>query len=305
MLSNRESEADIEQFRKYLSAERNLSKNSVEAYICDVVQLISYLAERGKSHRNIGHKTIRHYLGYLQKHEYSRKSIARKLTAARSFFRFLERTSDLDVNPADLITAPKIEKRLPKFLDEDAVELLLGAPDIEKPLGMRDRAMLEILYASGIRVGELVGLNLNSINYVELEMRVFGKGKKERIVPVHEVVASAVQIYIARGRRELIKKRKQGSGATVALFLNARGERITEHGVRVVMAKYVRNLGLSTGTTPHVIRHSFATHLLEAGVDLRYIQELLGHVDLSSTQVYTHLSRARLREVYFHTHPRA
>lgn len=170
---------------------------------------------------------------------------------------------------------------------------------------MRDKAILEILYASGIRVGELVNLKLNSINYVELEMRVFGKGRKERIVPIHEDAAKAVQNYIAKGRRELTKKRKPGSGATIDLFLNTKGERLTEHGVRKVMARYVRRIGLSTGTTPHVIRHSFATHLLEAGVDLRYIQELLGHVDLSSTQVYTHLSRARLKEVFISTHPRA
>jgi tyrosine recombinase XerC len=303
--SDPQSFCDLQRFEKYLFAERNLSENTIKAYGGDLMQLFAYLHEHGKHQNEIDHKTIRNYLGYLQKHGYSRKSIARKLTAARTYYRFVTRANAGQINPADLVSAPKIEKKLPKFLDEDALKLLLGAPDVSKPLGMRDKAMLDLLYATGIRVGELVSLNLNDVNYGELEMRVFGKGRKERIVPIHEDVGITLRNYIAKERRELTSKRKAEQGATVALFLNAKGERITEHGVRAAMSKYVKAVGLSMGTTPHVIRHTFATHLLEAGVDLRYIQELLGHVDLSSTQVYTHLSRARLRDIYLHAHPRA
>ncbi|MBI4733570.1 MAG: tyrosine recombinase XerD [Rubrobacteridae bacterium] len=292
-------------FIRHLAAERNLSKNSIDAYKRDTIQFLKYLKEREIVYSEIKYKSLRYYLGFLQKQKYSRKSIARKLSSVRSFYRFIENTGVIDVNPAELISAPKIEKRLPKFLETDAVELLLDAPDVSTTLGIRDKAMLELLYATGIRVGELVLLDINNINYVELDIRVLGKGRKERIVPIHKFASSAVQNYVAKARRELVKKRPVGKGATTALFLNSRGERLTERGVRIIMGNHVKAVGLSTGITPHVIRHSFATHLLEAGVELRYIQELLGHVDLSSTQVYTHLSRARLRDVYLRSHPRA
>lgn len=292
-----------DRFLKHLYTERNLSKNSIEAYKHDVEQFLAYIKGCEKSLNEAGHKTIRNYLGYLQSKDYSRKSIARKLSAIRAFYKFSQRESGDKKNPANIISAPKIEKKLPKFLKENAVAELLASPDPSTPQGLRDKAILEMLYAAGIRVSELVDLNLDNIDYQNLEVRVFGKGRKERIVPIHKTAADSVRTYIKDGRRVFTKKRREG--ATTALFLNVKGERLTTHGARSIMAKYVRAVGLSRGITPHAIRHSFATHLLEAGADLRYIQELLGHVDLSSTQVYTHLSKTRLKDVYMRSHPRA
>lgn len=292
-----------DRFLKHLYAERNLSKNSIEAYKHDVKQFLAYIKGCEKSLDEADHKTIRNYLGHLQSKDYSRKSIARKLSAIRAFYNFNRRESGNKKNPAKIISAPKIEKKLPKFLKENAVADLLASPDLSTPQGLRDKAILEMLYAAGIRVSELVDLNLDNIDYQNLEVRVFGKGRKERIVPIYKTAADSVRTYIKDGRRVFTKKRREG--ATAALFLNIKGERLTTHGVRSIMAKYVRSVGLSRGITPHAIRHSFATHLLEAGADLRYIQELLGHVDLSSTQVYTHLSKTRLKDVYMRAHPRA
>jgi len=296
---------ELDQFVKYLSAERNLSPNSVDGYTRDVRQFLKFIEATGKRIQDVDHRTIRTYLGFLQKQNYSRRSTARKLSSVRAFFSFRQHHKGIEKNPTEIISAPKLEKKLPNFLQEDAVDLLLEAPDQSTPYGVRDKAMLEMLYATGIRVGELVGLGLDSIDYGALEVRVFGKGRKERIVPVHSAAAEMVRTYIKDARKALVKKRDPKKGATTALFVNYRGERLTTHGVRLIMNKYVREVGLSRGITPHAIRHSFATHLLEAGADLRYVQELLGHVDLSSTQVYTHLSKARLRDIYMRSHPRA
>jgi len=296
---------EMDKYVKHLSSERNLSQHSIDGYLRDVRHFLLYVGDKNKSIKDVDHRILRNYLGYLQNEGYSRKSIARKLSAVRSFYRFQVAERKVQKNPADLVSSPKIEKKLPKFLKVNAVEELLDAPDNSTPTGLRDKAILEMLYASGIRVGELVGLNLDSIDYGSLEVRVLGKGRKERIVPIHSEAAEALQTYIKDGRRALAKKRKVAQGATKALFLNYRGERLTEHGVRLIMDQYVKAVGLSKGITPHAIRHSFATHLLEAGADLRYVQELLGHVDLSSTQVYTHLSKARLKDIYLRSHPRA
>lgn len=295
----------LTQFTKYLSAELNLTENSIDGYQRDISQFLSYLQDNNKDFAGVDYKVIRGYLAFLQLKKLSRKSIARKLSAVRMFYRFNRRSGITDSNPADLISAPKMEKRLPKFLQEDAVNALLSAPDLSTPSGLRDKAILEMLYAAGIRVSELAGLDLDSIDYSLFEVKVFGKGRKERIVPIHAVAAGAVRAYLKDARAQLIKKRKAELGPTKALFLNQRGDRLTPHGIRLIMSKYVQAVGLSRGITPHSIRHSFATHLLEAGADLRYVQELLGHVDLSSTQVYTHLSKTRLKDIYMRSHPRA
>lgn len=294
----------VEKFIKHLSAERNLSENSIDAYMRDVKQYLSYIEDKKLQFQDIDYRAVRSYLGYLQKRNFSRRSIARKLSALKCFYRFHQKDSGAK-NPFEIASAPKIEKKLPKFLLESAVEDLLVAPDISSPKGLRDKAMLEVLYATGIRVGELINMSLDSIDYLNYEIRVFGKGRKERIVPIHKEAVSALQAYLKNGRKMLIKKRSANKGATTALFLNQRGERLTTHGVRYIVSQYIETVGLSKGITPHAIRHSFATHLLEAGADLRHVQELLGHVDLSSTQVYTHLSRARLRDIYMRSHPRA
>ncbi|MCL6472108.1 MAG: site-specific tyrosine recombinase XerD [Firmicutes bacterium] len=303
-MGTQEAEA-LERFLKHLMAERNLAKNSIEGYSNDVLHFLSFLEKREIKLDDAGYRVLRTYLAHLQASDYSRKSIARKLSAIRAFYRFMQRQKGDSKNPAEIISTPKIENKLPKFLKENDVRTLISLPDVSSPQGLRDKAILEMLYAAGIRVGELVGLNLNDIDYRKLEVRVFGKGRKERIVPLHQEAADALRAYIKDGRRVFAKRRDAEKGATTALFLNFKGERLTTHGVRSIMAKYVKQAGLSRGITPHAIRHSFATHLLEAGADLRYIQELLGHVDLSSTQVYTHLSKRRLRDIYLRSHPRA
>ncbi|HEY3373939.1 MAG TPA: tyrosine recombinase XerC [Candidatus Aquicultor sp.] len=295
----------LDRFVTFLAAERNLSENTVDAYGSDIRQFLGYINEAGIDYTKVTYKTLRNYLGYLQVKKIGRRSISRKLSAIRAFYAYSNRTGAVDVNPAELVSAPKAERKLPKFMQEDSVVMLLSAPDISTPAGLRDKAMLEMLYAAGIRVSELVGLDLDSINYGSLEVKVLGKGRKERIVPIHNDAANAVRSYLKDGRTTMTAKRKPEAGATKALFLNYMGERLSTHGVRLIMSKYVRQVGLSCGITPHAVRHSFATHLLEAGADLRYVQELLGHVDLSSTQVYTHLSKARLKDIYMRSHPRA
>ncbi|HZD59364.1 MAG TPA: site-specific tyrosine recombinase/integron integrase [Anaerolineae bacterium] len=295
----------IAKFVNYLYAERNLSKNSIDGYARDVMQFSAYIKKHRTSFESVDYRLIRSYLGHLQRGKYSRKSIARKLSSVRAFYRFLQKKMGLEKNPADIASSPKLEKRLPKFLGEGAVEELLSAPDISSPHGLRDKAILEVLYATGMRVGELVNLDLDSVDYGTFEVRVFGKGRKERIVPIHNAAADVVREYVKDARKVFAENRETGKGATTALFLNYKGERLTTHGVRFIMEKYVRMVSLSRGITPHAIRHTFATHLLEAGADLRYVQELLGHVDLSSTQVYTHLSKARLKDIYMRSHPRA
>ena len=298
--------ADIrEQFLAHLGAERNLSGNTISAYDTDILQFFAFIEQEALVFDDIDFRVLRNYLGLLQRKGYDRKSVARKLSAIRAFYRFAQKHAGIEKNPADIVSAPKQDKKLPKYLKEHALEELLASPDVSAPLGLRDKAILELFYATGIRVSELTALDLDSIDYAKFDVRVVGKGRKERIVPIHKIAADAVRAYVGSGRKKLAQGRKPEAGATTALFLNFRGARLTVHGVRRIVGKYVMLVGLSKDITPHAVRHTFATHLLERGADLRYIQELLGHVDLSSTQVYTHLDKARLKEVYLKAHPRA
>ncbi|HDP69935.1 MAG TPA: site-specific tyrosine recombinase XerD [Actinobacteria bacterium] len=290
----------VKKFLQYLFAERNMSKHTIKAYNCDLEQFIDYSKRCDCQIEKVNYLYLRRYLAYLQTIGYTRASIARKLTAVRSFFGFLQREDLMDSNPAPLISFPKLEKRLPKAVRIGMIDALLNSPDTSSANGQRDRALLEILYGTGIRVGELVQLNLEDINFAQQEVRVFGKGNKERVVPINQEALGSVKNYLLRRKKSYLKD-KDGS----ALFLNNQGGRLTDGSVRRIIKKYVRQAGIETGITPHVLRHTFATHLLEAGADLRSIQELLGHVDLSSTQIYTQLSRARLKKIYLQTHPRA
>ncbi len=291
---------EIERFLKYLSVERNMSKHTLMAYRSDLNQFASFAlrAERGEVNL-IDHKLLRTYLSYLNTLGFKKRSIARKLTAVRSFFGYLENSALIKVNPASLLTFPKGEKRLPRSLSFDLIERLLSAPDLSTLQGLRDRAILEVIYGSGIRVSEAVGLNLDDIDANEREIKVFGKGAKERIVPINDEALTKLKIYIDKGRRDLL------TSETKALFLNKSGGRLTDGSIRRLLKKYIDKIGLEIDVTPHVLRHAFATHLLESGADLRSIQELLGHVDLSSTQIYTQISKARLKEIYSKAHPRA
>jgi integrase/recombinase XerC len=227
-------------------------------------------------------------------------SIARKLSAIRSFYRYLLRERIMSTSPLATTSSPKLDKRLPSFLTIEEVKQLLEAPDLSTPQGQRDRALMELLYASGLRVSELVNLNLEQVNLDSREIRVWGKGSKERMVLMGKPAAQALQTYLSQGRPELI-----GNKRTSALFLNRYGERVTQRRVQRILEKYASLAGIDKRIHPHMLRHTFATHLLDGGADLRVVQELLGHANLSSTQIYTHVTRSQAKKVYLSAHPMA
>ncbi|MBI4743564.1 MAG: tyrosine recombinase XerC [Actinobacteria bacterium] len=295
----------LEFFLESLSVEKNFSKCTIKAYRCDVKQFLAYLKRAKLDLNNLDHVFLRRYLAYLQTLKYNRTSIARKLASLRSFFKFLQRENKLEVNPAVLLSSPKLEKRLPNVLQLNAINALLSSPDLSSALGQRDKAIFEMFYGSGIRVSELVGMDISSIDFINGEIRVFGKGSKERIVPINKKTIEAVNKYLSDGRINLLFSRKKDKNKESALFINSRGTRLSAGGVRRMLNRYLKKIGLDKKISPHTLRHTFATHLLEAGADLRAIQELLGHVDLSSTQIYTHLSTSKLRDIYSKAHPRA
>lgn len=290
MGSNRE----IDFYTNHLKTERNYSPHTISNYKRDLVFLTGFFKER-----KINRLTAREYLVQLEKNGFSKRSIARKLSAARSFFRFLMREKMAEVNPFDSLLTPKIPKKLPNFLYPEEMARLLKAPKSD-PLGRRDLAILEILYSSGIRVTELASLSLNELDLAEGEIRVFGKGSKERIVLFGSHAVSAVKDYLKTARPELLADKK-----SAAVFIGRRGTRLTTRQIERLIKYYAKKAGIVKKVTPHTLRHSFATHLLDGGADLRMVQELLGHVSLSTTQVYTHVTKERLKKVYESSHPRA
>jgi len=290
----------LERFLERLEVERNVSANTLRAYRTDLEQLLAFADRDGRSAQAIDHRFLRRYLAYLQTSRRSRRTIARKLSAARTFYRFLVLSGETEVNPAALLTAPTSERRLPKVASVETVRELLAAPETSTPLGQRDRAILEVLYGGGVRVGELVGLDLGDLNLPGGEARVMGKGSKERVVLIGSEAVVAVATYLRDGRMRLRRRDTEQ-----AVFLNRYGDRLSTNAVRDRMRKYVSAVCAGRGLTPHVLRHSFATHMLENGADLRAVQELLGHVDLSSTQIYTHLGTVRLKQIHAKSHPRA
>lgn len=301
------SERDL--FLRYLSAERNLSPHTVAAYRRDVDQFLSYFHHADCFLADVDHVFIRRYLAYLQWQRPSprRRTVARKLAALRAFFGFLKRRAYLSGNPVDGVSSPKLESYLPQVMKEGQVSQLLASLGQRTPLELRDRALLEVLYGTGIRVSELVGLDVGDLDGANAQVRVFGKGGRERIVPVNKPAIEAVDDYLRQGRSALLARAAGPAAAErdTALWLNCRGARLSARGVRWLIDRHVALSQLGMAVSPHTFRHSFATHLLERGASLRAVQELLGHVDLSSTQVYTHLSKARLRQIYLQAHPRA
>lgn len=287
-----------------MSLERAASPHTCRAYRKDLELFAAFLRNKQlpSDVAAIDHVTIRLYLGDLYKgKKIKRTSVVRKLATLRTFFRYLKREGIIQKNPAKMVATPKGGKDLPHALTVDEAFRLLDAPDGREPLGSRDRAILELLYSSGLRVGELTSLNLDDLDLGGGMVRVMGKGGKERIVPIGSKAVEALQSYLAR-RGELQPK---GESAPPYLFLNHRGGRLTPRSVARMITTYRLHKGIAKETTPHTFRHSFATHLLDAGADLRGIQELLGHASLSTTQKYTHVSSAKLMEVYDRTHPRA
>jgi integrase/recombinase XerC len=298
---------EVGDFLDYLTYERNVSVNTVTAYRNDLESFISFLsndyltmARDQLDLAKVDHLAIRSWLAHLARQKLSRASSARYLSALRSFFKYLMREGLVETNPARTVSTPKKEKRLPQVMQPADVALLLEQPDLSKPLGIRDRAWLELLYASGLRISELVGIDLDDIELKARLVKVRGKGSKERIVPFGSKAEDAIRAWITE-RQKLIDAFSEEEG----LFLNYRGERITTRSVRRLFDEYIRDASLRAGISPHTMRHSFATHLLNAGADLRAIQELLGHASLSTTQKYTHLNDWQLIAVYKKAHPRA
>jgi integrase/recombinase XerC len=293
---------ELDAFLDDLEHRRGLSSHTVANYHSDLLQFASFLEHELdiKDLSVVDVLSIRAFLAKLHRDGAARASIARKLAAIRTFFRYLAREGIVGKNPARLVSTPRLDKKIPPRIEQAEVERLLECPDLTKPLGRRDRAILELLYATGLRVGELVSLDLANCDFANMLVRVLGKGRKERIVPFGEPASEAVQTYL-RDRRALARR---GEG-TDSLFLNARGGRLTARSIRRLLDGYLRQAALGSRLSPHSLRHAFATHLLERGADLRSIQELLGHQSLSTTQKYTHLSTQKLLDVYQKSHPKA
>ncbi|MFC2070683.1 tyrosine recombinase XerC [Chloroflexota bacterium] len=291
----------------YLEAEKNASPYTVRNYTTDllgssrIMGYFGFLTERGiKTLDKADRHLLRDYLSYLVEQGLVKASIARKLSAIRSFYRYLVREEILPVNPIRDTSSPKLDKRLPSFLTIDEVERLLETPDLTTPQGQRDRAFIELLYASGLRVSELAGLDIEQVDLESREIRVLGKGSKERMVLMGEPAAMALDSYINNGRPAL-----KGDKKSNAVFLNRDGGRLTERTVQIRLQKYANSTGIGKRIHPHMLRHTFATHLLDGGADLRVVQELLGHASLTSTQVYTHVSKIQAKKVYLAAHPMA
>lgn len=290
---------ELEEFLDYLKHEKGASAHTLSGYRIDLTQLAGSLAERKIRLSEIDNVVLRGFLVGLYEKKLTKASAARKLAAIRSFFNFCIRRKWIESNPAQAIATPRLERRVPAFLSEDEVGKLLATPALDDALGLRDRAILELFYATGIRVSELVGIDLEDISLDERMIRVRGKGKKERIVPFGRKAAGGVEAYL-RVRSEF--PLKLGSSA---LFLNYQGGRITTRSVQRLVNKYFKAAALRLKISPHALRHSFATHLLNRGADLRVIQEFLGHESLATTQRYTHLDVQHLLDVYRKSHPRS
>ena len=290
----------VDAYLSHLAVERRLSPNTVESYGRDLSQLSAAAAALERAVESLDRRALEEVVRKLMGEGRSPKSVARAVACFRGFYRFLVVAGHRQDNPAVDVRAPKAWKTLPKFLTTDEVDRLLESPDTSQPRGVRDRALLELFYATGLRVSEMVNLRQQDLNLESGYLTCFGKGRKQRLVPVGDEASAWLQRYLKEGRPALLKKR-----ASPKLFVNARGGvGITRVGFWKILKQYGRDAGLPRTLSPHVLRHSFATHLLERGADLRAIQMMLGHSDLSTTQIYTHILDARLRAVYDKFHPR-
>jgi integrase/recombinase XerD len=292
-------DAALNQFYQHLGVERGLAPLTLAAYARDLQDFWEFLEARGREQWGAVTLTdLKDYLAALEARGLAARSRARKLSALRQFFRFLEREEAVAANPAELLDSPRLPRRLPKVLGEREVETLLAAPDPATPAGQRDGALLEVLYATGLRVSELVGLTLKQLDLRRGVVRPLGKGSKERVVPMVALAVEKLQLYLSQGRPRLLQGRP-----SPYVFLNRRGGKLTRQGFWKILKNYARELGVRD-LSPHTLRHSFATHLLSRGANLRVLQLLLGHADLATTQIYTHLDAARLKEIHRKAHPR-
>jgi integrase/recombinase XerD len=289
---------DVQQFLDFCRVEKGLAANSMDAYRRDLACYQRFSGTDGLALENSEH--VRHYMDSLYKSGLSGRSVARHLTTLRNFYRFLLQEGRISEDPTALLTSPKQWSSLPKYLNLSDIDKLVGAPDTDKATGVRDRAMLELLYATGLRVSELVKLEVYDFSPDIGVLRVTGKGNKQRVVPIGNSAVEAVENYRANARGRLLGKR-----ASRFLFVTARGGPMTRQAFWKLLNGYGKQVGIFHGLTPHVVRHTFATHLLEGGADLRSVQTMLGHADISTTQIYTHVMRSRLRKTIEEYHPRA
>ena len=295
---NYESDHLADQFIRHLQVERGLSENTIQAYSRDLARFLRYLGQKKLSPLEVSQDLFTGYMASLEG-SLSMRSAARNLSAIKMFFRFLVSDGRIEQSPVRLLNTPKIPQKLPEVLTHDEVDLLLTRPDAATPKGQRDRAMLELLYATGLRVSELVGLKITGANLEAGFVRTLGKGSKERMVPMGAKALEALKAYLGEGRIRFLKGRSSSS-----LFLNTRGRPMTRQGFWKIIRYYGLAAGIRKRITPHSLRHSFASHLLEFGADLRSVQVMLGHADISTTQIYTHVTRERLKQVHEKHHPR-
>ncbi len=291
----------LSEFLENIEYQKGYSSNTVTNYEIDIEEFIEFLDKENINKLNkIDYNIVRKYLMDLYDKKYKRNTVSRKLSSLRSFFKYLCQKEIVEINPFNLISSPKKEKRLPKFLYNEEIEKVFDVPNLKTSLGQRDRLILELLYDTGIRVGELVNIKIDDINKSNKTIRILGKGNKERIVMYGVYLEDILENYLNDGRVDLLNGKKSNY-----LIINARGEAITTRGVRYIIDGIIKKACITTHATPHTLRHTFATHLLENGADLLTVKELLGHSSLSTTQIYTHITNERLRNVYLHSHPRA
>ncbi len=296
--------SEIAQFLRYLGVEKNASALTIKSYREDLIDLADYLEQSlgaGVRPSVVTPRDLRGYAAALHEAGYARASIARKLASLRSFYRFAQRQNMSESNPAKPLRNPRGQRKLPHFLNSDEVGRLLAAPNVHETLGLRDHAILETMYSGGLRVSEVVGLNDGDLDLDEGIARIRGKGRKERLSPMGKYAIEALHNYM----RQRQSASSEPTGRAAPVFVNRFGKRLSTRSVGRMLEKYIQLTGLDTRTSPHTLRHSFATHLLDRGADIRSVQELLGHKSLVTTQIYTHLSTANLREVYLKAHPRA
>jgi integrase/recombinase XerD len=299
MMNDDRFQNQIDNFLQFIAAERGFSPNTAGAYRNDLTQFAEFLQEHGRSDWTLDRDILQRYRSFLYERRYADTTVARKIAAVRSFIHFLEAEEIVPKGLTEHLTSPRIGKYLPHSLEEDDVEFLLAMPATDNPAGLRDRAMLRLLWATGMRVSELIVLDLDHLDLSEDSVRCMGKGSKERSIPFGLKARGALVQYLDNGRPHLIR-----SDAERALFLNHHGQRLTRQGFWLILKSYARRAGIDK-ISPHTLRHSFATHLLNNEAELRVVQELLGHSNISTTQIYTHVSRERLRQVYDRAHPRA
>lgn len=297
-------QGELETFVRFLQVEKNVSIHTIYNYKKDIEHFSTFMKQHSiERYAAVSYAFVRLYLTELYALKYKRKTVARKISTLRSFYKFLMTEQLAQENPFILAAIPKQETRLPSFLYEDELQGLFSVSDLSTPLGQRNQAILELLYGTGIRVSECCNLQLNDIDFHIGTISVFGKGRKERHLPLGSYAEDSLQLYIHNGRKQLLKKRKGDPIST--LFLNYRGEELSRSGIRKILEDLVTKSAATFHLSPHVLRHTFATHMLNEGADMRSVQELLGHSHLSSTQIYTHVTKEHLKQVYNRFHPRA